>query len=116
MRGPKGENAACGLERNAPVTRRHGGPFIPRSNEGRSPLRTADLVERRLDGRTPAVRLREEPVNHTDRPLREPAFAEFLVTQGVETMVGTPEEFTEFMRKDRAYAGEIVKRFNIPKQ
>ena len=50
------------------------------------------------------------------RMFREPAFADFLVTQGVETMVGTPEEFADFMRKDRTYAGEIVKRFNIPKQ
>jgi tripartite-type tricarboxylate transporter receptor subunit TctC len=68
-----------------------------------APGGTPDAVIRRLNGEI--VRI-----------FREPAFAEFLVTQGVETMVGTPEEFAEFMRKDRAYAGEIVKRFNIPKQ
>ncbi len=47
---------------------------------------------------------------------REPQFGEFLVTQGVDNMAGTPEEFAEYMRQDRAMAAEVVRRFNIPRQ
>jgi hypothetical protein len=50
------------------------------------------------------------------RLFREPAFVEFLDTQYVESAVGTPEQFVAFLKKDREEAGQLVKRFNIPKQ
>jgi len=47
---------------------------------------------------------------------REPQFGEFLVTQGVDNMAGTPEEFAEYMKQDRAMAAEVVRNFKIPRQ
>ena len=44
------------------------------------------------------------------------AFAEFLLERHVENAVSSPEEFTAFMRKDRERLGEVVRRYNIPKQ
>jgi tripartite-type tricarboxylate transporter receptor subunit TctC len=46
----------------------------------------------------------------------EPEFVKFMVTQGLDSLVGTPEEFLAYMRRDRDVAGEIIKRFNIPRQ
>jgi tripartite-type tricarboxylate transporter receptor subunit TctC len=46
----------------------------------------------------------------------EPEFAKFLVSQGLDSLVGTPEEFAAFMRKDRALAGDVIRRFNIPRE
>jgi tripartite-type tricarboxylate transporter receptor subunit TctC len=47
---------------------------------------------------------------------REPQFGEFLVTQGVDNKAGTPEEFAEYMKQDRAMAAEVVRNFKIPRQ
>lgn len=50
------------------------------------------------------------------RLYREPQFVEFLVAQGVDNMVGTPEEFADYMKQDRAMAADVVRNFNIPRQ
>ena len=50
------------------------------------------------------------------RLYREPQFGDFLVTQGVDNMSGTPEEFADYMKQDRAMAAEVVRNFNIPRQ
>ena len=68
-----------------------------------APGATPDTIVRRINGEV--VKL-----------FRETAFGEFLVTQGVDNMVGTPEEFADYMRRDRATAAEVVRTFNIPKQ
>lgn len=46
----------------------------------------------------------------------EPEFGKFMVSQGLDSLVGTPEEFAAYMRRDREIAGEIIARFKIPKQ
>jgi tripartite-type tricarboxylate transporter receptor subunit TctC len=43
-------------------------------------------------------------------------FAQFLLERHVENAVSSPEEFGAFMRKDRERIGEVIKRYNIPKQ
>ena len=68
-----------------------------------APGATPETIVRRINGEV--VKL-----------FRETAFGEFLVTQGVDNMVGTPEEFADYMRRDRATAAEVVRTFNIPKQ
>jgi tripartite-type tricarboxylate transporter receptor subunit TctC len=68
-----------------------------------APAGTPDAVVRRLN--VEFVKL-----------FNEPEFGKFLVSQGLENLAGTPEEFTAFMRKDRALAGDVVKRFNIPRE
>jgi tripartite-type tricarboxylate transporter receptor subunit TctC len=68
-----------------------------------APAGTPEPVIRRIN--TEVVRL-----------WKEPAFGEFLVSQGLENWVGTPEEFAAFMKKDRDFSGEVIRRFNIPKQ
>lgn len=68
-----------------------------------APGATPDTIVRRINGEV--VKL-----------FRETAFGEFLVTQGMDNMVGTPEEFADYMRRDRATAAEVVRTFNIPKQ
>ena len=50
------------------------------------------------------------------RLFNEPEFGKFLVSQGLDNLVGTPEAFAAFMRKDRAEAGEVIRRFNIPRE
>lgn len=67
------------------------------------PAGTADLIVRRLNAEF--VRL-----------FREPGFVEFLDSQLIEIAVGTPEEFTAFMKKDRDFAARLVKRYNVPVQ
>lgn len=44
------------------------------------------------------------------------SFAEFLLERHVENAVTSPEEFAAFMRRDRERLGEVVRRYNIPKQ
>ncbi len=68
-----------------------------------APGGTPDAVIRRLNSEF--VRL-----------FNEPEFGKFLVSQGLDNLAGTPEEFAAFMRSDRALAGEVVKRFNIPRE
>lgn len=51
------------------------------------------------------------------RLFREPKFVEFLDSQFIEvSLPWTPEEFADFMQKDREKAGVLVRKFNIPKQ
>ena len=47
---------------------------------------------------------------------RVPKFAEFLESLYLESAIGTPEEFASFLELDRARNGQLVKRFNIPRQ
>jgi tripartite-type tricarboxylate transporter receptor subunit TctC len=47
---------------------------------------------------------------------REPKFAEYIASQGLDVAVGPPEEFAAFMKRDRESTGAVVRRFNIPKQ
>ena len=68
-----------------------------------APGATPDAIVRRINSEV--VRL-----------FNEPEFGKFLVSQGLDNLVGTPEEFAAFMKKDRAEAGEVVKRFNIPRE
>ena len=67
------------------------------------------------------------PGNTPDVPVRrinaeiiklfgEPEFAKFMLTQGLDSLVGTPEEFAAYMRRDREIAGEIIRKFKIPRQ
>ena len=39
-----------------------------------------------------------------------------MVTQGLDSLVGTHEEFAAYMRRDREIAGEIIRKFKIPRQ
>ncbi len=50
------------------------------------------------------------------RLFNEPSFSEFLVSQGLESLVGTPEEFAALMKKDRAESGELIRKLNIPRE
>jgi tripartite-type tricarboxylate transporter receptor subunit TctC len=46
----------------------------------------------------------------------QPKFAELLDNQFVDPVLGTPEEFAAFLKKDRERAGRVVKQFKIPRQ
>jgi tripartite-type tricarboxylate transporter receptor subunit TctC len=46
----------------------------------------------------------------------EKGFSEFLQERYVDPAVTPPEDFVAFMRRDRERLGEIVRRYNIPKQ
>ena len=48
--------------------------------------------------------------------LRTPAVVDFLEKQFLEPAPSTPEQFARFTKEDRNRAGEIVTRFNVPKQ
>lgn len=50
------------------------------------------------------------------RVLREPRLADFMETQFLEGVGGTPEAFSAFMKKERERAGDIVKKYNIPRE
>ena len=50
------------------------------------------------------------------RAFKEPRLGEVLDGQFVETLTGTPEQFAEFMKRDRERVGLLVKRINIPRQ
>jgi tripartite-type tricarboxylate transporter receptor subunit TctC len=50
------------------------------------------------------------------RLFREPGFVQYLDGQFIEVSAPwTPEEFGDFMRKDREKAGLLVRQYNIPK-
>ena len=68
------------------------------------PTGTPDPIIRRLN-------------NEFVRLFREPKFVEYLDGQFIEVSAPwSPEEFADFMQKDREKAGVLVRRFNIPKQ
>ncbi|MBV8744010.1 MAG: hypothetical protein JO134_03085 [Xanthobacteraceae bacterium] len=48
--------------------------------------------------------------------MRTPAVVDFLERQFLEPAPSTPEQFATFTKDDRNRAGEIVTRFNVPKQ
>ena len=50
------------------------------------------------------------------RLYKEPEFGKFLVSQGFEVMVGTPEEFAAYARKDRVVTEALIRKFNIPRE
>jgi len=50
------------------------------------------------------------------RVLREPKLVDFMDNQFLEPVGGPPETFAAFIRRDRERAGEIVKRYNIPRE
>ena len=66
-------------------------------------------------GNTPDVAVRG--INaEINKLFSEPEFVKFMVTQGLDSLAGTPEEFTAYMRRDREIAGEIIRKFKIPRQ
>ena len=50
------------------------------------------------------------------RLFNEPQFSEFLVSQGLENLVGTPEDFAALMKKDRVESGVLIRKLNIPRE
>jgi tripartite-type tricarboxylate transporter receptor subunit TctC len=50
------------------------------------------------------------------RLFRERSFEEFLDTQVVEIDAGTPEEFAALIKREYEYAGQIVRKYNVPMQ
>jgi tripartite-type tricarboxylate transporter receptor subunit TctC len=67
------------------------------------PAGTADAIARRLN-------------NDIVGLWRDPKFSEYLQSQGLEPAAGSPEEFAEFIRRDREDVGVLVRKFNIPRQ
>ncbi len=45
-----------------------------------------------------------------------PKLTELLESLYLESAIGTPEEFASFLKLDRARDGELVRKFNIPRQ
>jgi tripartite-type tricarboxylate transporter receptor subunit TctC len=54
--------------------------------------------------------------NELVRLFAQPDFEEFFVSRMLQNATSSPEEFAAFLRKDRERAGDIVRRFNIPRQ
>jgi tripartite-type tricarboxylate transporter receptor subunit TctC len=50
------------------------------------------------------------------RLFAQPDFEEFFVSRMLQNATSSPEEFAAFLRKDRERAGDVVRRFNIPRQ
>ncbi len=50
------------------------------------------------------------------RLFRSPKFAEYLENGMMEPVATPPEEFAAFLKEDRERAGQVVKKYNIPKQ
>ena len=67
------------------------------------PAATTDDVIRRLNGEI--VRL-----------FTEPAYEELFVTRMLQPATSSPEEFGAYLKTDRARAGEVVRKFNLPRQ
>lgn len=68
-----------------------------------APAGTPDAMVRRLNAEF--VRL-----------FREPKFLDYMESQFLETVVGSPESFAKFMREDRERAGVVVRKYNVPRQ
>lgn len=47
---------------------------------------------------------------------REPKFVELIENQYLDPVLGTPEQFAAFLKKDRERSANVVKRFKIPTQ
>jgi tripartite-type tricarboxylate transporter receptor subunit TctC len=50
------------------------------------------------------------------RVFRESKFLEYLEGESLEPALSSPEEFEEFLRKDRESGARIVKKYNIPRR
>ena len=48
------------------------------------------------------------------RLFREPKFAELIDSQFLDSMLGTPEQFSAFLKTDRERSRRVVKAFNVP--
>jgi len=68
-----------------------------------APAGTPDTMVRRLNAEF--VRL-----------FREAKFLDYMESQYLETVVGSPESFAKFMREDRERAGVVVRKYNVPRQ
>jgi tripartite-type tricarboxylate transporter receptor subunit TctC len=49
------------------------------------------------------------------RMFREPKFAELVDAQFLDPVLGTPQEFAAFLKRDRERARNVVATFNVPK-
>ena len=50
------------------------------------------------------------------RVFAEPKFVDYIETQYIESLFGTPQELDAYMRRDRDAYGLVVKKYNLPKQ
>ncbi len=50
------------------------------------------------------------------RVFAEPKFQEYLDSQFLDPAIDTPEEFTAFLKQDRERSGQMVKKYNVPRQ
>jgi len=50
------------------------------------------------------------------RVFRDPKFLEYLESESLEPALSSPEEFEDFLRKDRESGARIVKKYNIPRK
>ena len=48
------------------------------------------------------------------RLFREPKFAELIDSQFLDSVLGTPEQFSAFLKTDRERSRRVVKAFNVP--
>jgi len=51
-----------------------------------------------------------------NRLLKDAKFNEYLASQMFEPLAGTPEEFAVFLKSDRERVGQLVRKFNVPRQ
>src|SRR3989304_8180620 len=68
-----------------------------------APVGTADAMTRRIY--TEFVRL-----------FQDSKFLEYLENQFIEPMDTKPEEFAAFLKEERYRAGQLVRKYNIPRQ
>ena len=50
------------------------------------------------------------------RVFREPKMVSFMESRYLEIALSSPEEFASFMKADREHIGELVRKYNIPRQ
>ncbi len=50
------------------------------------------------------------------RVFADTKFVDYIETQYIESLFGTPQELTAYMRRDREAYGLLVKKYNLPKQ
>ena len=68
-----------------------------------APAGTPDAMVRRING-------------EFARLFRSPKFSEYLENGMLEPVVTPPEEFAAFLKEDRERAGQMVRKYNIPRQ
>lgn len=67
------------------------------------PANTPDTIARRLNADLVAT-------------FRDPKFADYIASQGLDVAVSAPEDFAAFLKKDRENTGLVVRKFKIPRQ